>query len=151
MSTDYLSTEKAREGSKWWIIDATELPIGRLASQAAILIRGKHKPNFTPNVDGGDFVIVVNADKAKLTGAKRENKMYRHYTGYIGGLKEVKAGKILDKKPEYAIEQAVGGMLPEGVLGHRLRGKLKVYAGAEHPHVAQMPETFKVSCERKQK
>jgi large subunit ribosomal protein L13 len=151
MSTDFLSTEKAREGSKWWIIDATEFPVGRLASEAATLIRGKHKPTFTPNTDGGDFVVVINADKVALTGGKRVTKSYFHHTGYSGGIKEIKAGKMLDAKPEYAIERAVRGMLPEGVLGHRLLGKLKVYKGSDHPHSAQMPEAYKAIFQRKQK
>jgi large subunit ribosomal protein L13 len=151
MSTDFVSTEAAREGAKWWVIDAAEVPVGRLASEAAIVIRGKNKPTFTPNVDGGDFVVVVNAEKVTLTGAKKSDKMYRHHTGYIGGLKEIPGGKMLAEKPERIIERAVSGMLPSGVLGHRMMKKLKVYVGPEHPHVAQSPEPMKVGFQRKQK
>jgi len=151
MSTEFVSTEAARESAKWWVIDAAEVPVGRLASEAALVIRGKNKPTYTPNVDGGDFVVVVNADKVVLTGSKLSNKMYRHHTGYIGGLKEVVGGKMLSEKPERLIERAVSGMLPSGVLGHRMMNKLKVYAGPEHPHVAQSPEPMKVRFQRKQK
>jgi large subunit ribosomal protein L13 len=151
MSTDFLSTEAAREGSKWWVIDASGIPVGRLATEAAHIIRGKHKPSFTPNADGGDFVVVVNAEKVVLTGNKGETKMYRHTTGYIGHLKEIPAHKMLAQNPERAIELAVAGMLPEGVLGHRLKGKLKVYKGAEHPHGAQTPQAHTIKYNRKQK
>ena len=151
MSTVFVSTEVAREGAKWWVIDATGVPVGRIATEAAHLIRGKHRATFTPNVDGGDFVVVVNADKVVLTGNKHETKIYRHYTGYIGGLKEVAGGDMLKRKPEAAIERAVRGMLLEGVLGHRLLGKLKVYKGGDHPHAAQAPEAFQVSFQLKKK
>ena len=150
MSTDFVSTEEARANSKWWVIDATGIPVGRIASEAAHLIRGKHKPTFTPNVDGGDFVIVVNADKMVLIGNKGEGKMYRHVTGYVGGLKEIPAKEVLADNPERAIQSAVNGMLPEGVLGHRINGKLKVYRGSEHPHVAQTPEKYEMKYFRKQ-
>lgn len=143
MSTDFVTAEKALEDAKWWVIDAAGVPAGRLATKVATVIRGKHKPTFTPHVNGGDFVVVVNADKVVLTGNKKENKMYRHHTGYIGGLKEVKGGKMLATKPEEVIASAVKGMLPEGILGHRMMKKLKVYTGAEHPHTAQMPQTLK--------
>lgn len=145
VSTKFVSTEAAREGASWWVIDATDVPVGRLATEAAKLIRGKHKPTFTPNVDGGDFVVVVNADKVKLTGAKQQNKMYRHVTGFIGGLKEIPARKMLETHPERVVERAVRGMLPEGVLGHRLNGKLKVYKGSEHPHSAQTPQLYTIA------
>ena len=151
MSTDFVSTEAAREGAKWWVIDATEIPVGRLASEAAIVIRGKNKPTFTPNVDGGDFVVVVNAEKVVLSGAKKADKMYRHHTGYIGGLKEIPGGRLLETHPERVIERAVAGMLPSGVLGHRMMKKLKVYAGSEHPHSAQTPQPLKVGFQSKQK
>lgn len=151
MSTDFVSAEAAREGAKWWVIDAAGVPVGRLATEAAHLIRGKHKPTFTPNVDGGDFVVVLNAEKVVLTGNKGETKVYRHYTGYPGGLKEIPGAKMLENKAEAAIERAVRGMLPEGVLGHRLLGKLKVYKGSEHPHAAQLPEAFTVSFQRNKK
>ena len=141
MSTEFVSTEAAREGAKWWVIDATEVPVGRFA----------YKPTYTPNVDGGDFVVVVNADKVVLTGNKRETKMYRHHTGYIGSVKERTGGQMLDSKPERAIEEAVAGMLPEGILGHRMKGKLKVYKGTEHPHAAQLPETRTISYKNSKK
>ena len=144
-STKFVSTEAAREGASWWVIDATDVPVGRLATEAARLIRGKHKPTFTPNVDGGDFVVVVNAEKVKLTGAKQQNKMYRHVTGFIGGLKEIPARKMLETHPERVVERAVRGMLPEGVLGHRLNCKLKVYKGSEHPHSAQTPQLYTIT------
>lgn len=150
MSTEFVSTEAAREGSQWWVIDASGIPVGRLATEAAHIIRGKHRPTYTPNVDGGDFVVVVNAEKAVLTGNKKSTKMYRHTTGYIGSLKEIPAGEMMDKNPERAIELAVTGMLPEGILGHRLKGKLKVYRGSEHPHVAQSPQPYAVKYNAKQ-
>jgi large subunit ribosomal protein L13 len=150
MSTDFVSTEAAREDAKWWVVDASQVPVGRIASEVASIIRGKHKPTFTPNVDGGDFVVVINADKAVLTGSKPQGKLYRHYTGYIGGLKSIKGADLLANKPERVIERAVAGMLPAGVLGHRMMGKLKVYAGGEHPHIAQQPQPLKVSFQRKQ-
>lgn len=149
MSTEFLSTEDAREGAKWWVIDASGIPVGRLACEAANIIRGKHKPTFTPNVDGGDFVVVINADKVVLTGNKGSTKLYRHTTGYIGGLKEIPAAEVLANKPEHAIESAVAGMLPEGVLGHRLKGKLKVYRGSEHPHSAQTPQPLTIKYKKK--
>ena len=148
MSTAFVSVEAARESRKWWVIDAAGVPVGRIATEAAHLIRGKHKPTFTPNVDGGDFVVVLNADKVELTGGKKETKIYRHHTGFIGSLKEIPGAKMLKEKPEAAIERAVRGMLPEGILGHRMLGKLKVYKGSEHPHAAQGPEAYKVSFQR---
>ncbi len=144
MSTEFLSTEAGREGAKWWVIDAADVPVGRLATEAANLIRGKYKPTFTPNCDCGDFVVVVNADKVALKGGKVDTKVYYHPTGFIGGLKAIPARKLLAEKPERVVERAVVGMLPEGVLGHRLKGKLKVYAGAEHPHAAQAPQQYKL-------
>lgn len=150
MSTEFVSTEAAREDTKWWVVDADQVPVGRIASEVAAIIRGKHKPTFTPNVDGGDFVVVINADKAVLTGNKQQGKLYRHHTGYIGGLKAIKGGDLLSNQPERVIERAVAGMLPSGVLGHRMMGKLKVYAGGEHPHIAQQPQPLKVSYQRKQ-
>ncbi len=151
MSTEFVSTEAAREDAKWWVVDAANVPVGRLASDVAAVIRGKHKPTFTPNVDGGDFVVVINAEKVVLTGSKKDGKVYRHHTGYIGGLKEVVGGDLLQNNPERLIERAVSGMLPSGVLGHRMMGKLKVYTGGEHPHSAQMPQPYQVSFQRKQK
>jgi large subunit ribosomal protein L13 len=149
MSTEFLSTEAAREGAKWWVIDAAGVPVGRLATEAANLIRGKHKATFTPNCDCGDFVVVVNADKVVLTGSKPKTKVYYHVTGYVGGIKGIPGDAMLADHPERAIERAVGGMLPEGILGHRLKGKLKVYRGSDHPHVAQCPAPHAVTSYKK--
>jgi large subunit ribosomal protein L13 len=147
--TSYLTSEEARKSSSWWIVDAANIPVGRLATTVASVIRGKHKPNFTPNTDGGDFVVVINAERVALTGKKLQQKMYRKHTGYMGGLKEVPAQDLLKSAPEEIIESAVGGMLPEGVLGHRMKNKLKVYRGSEHPHAAQMPKDLKVAGVRR--
>ncbi len=144
MSTDFLSVEAAREGAKWWVIDAADMPVGRLATEAANLLRGKNKPTYTPNVDSGDFVVVVNAEKVRLTGNKGETKVYRHHTGFIGHLKEVAGADMLARTPERAIQLAVRGMLTEGVLGHQQLGKLKIYKGSEHPHAAQLPQAHAV-------
>jgi large subunit ribosomal protein L13 len=125
---------------KWYVIDAEGQTLGRLASEVASILRGKHKAIYTPHVDTGDFVIVINADKIQMTGNKLNDKMYRHYSGYPGGLKEVTYGTLLAKKPEKAIETAVKGMLPHNRLGRAMYKKLKVYRGSEHPHQAQKPE-----------
>lgn len=125
---------------KWWIVDAQDAVLGRLATSVASCLRGKHNPLFTPHVDTGDWVIVVNADKIKLTGRKWEQKTYYRHSGYIGGLKSITAKKLLEKKPEDLVRFAVKGMLPKNRLGRKLVKKLKVYAGSDHPHVAQQPE-----------
>jgi len=125
---------------KWYVIDAAEQTLGRLSSEVASILRGKHKPTYTPHVDTGDFVIVINADKIRLTGDKINQKKYRYHTGYPGGLKEIDYKTLLQKKPEKAIEVAVKGMLPHNRLGNRMYKKLKVYRGSEHPHQAQKPE-----------
>ena len=117
--------------------------LGRLASNVAAVLRGKNKPIFTPNVDTGDFVIVINADKVRLTGKKLEQKFYRYHTGYIGGLKEIQYKDMMEKKPVLAVELAVKGMLPKNSLGRKMFKKLKVYAGSEHPHAAQQPVELK--------
>ncbi|MBI2417830.1 MAG: 50S ribosomal protein L13 [Ignavibacteriales bacterium] len=127
---------------KWYVIDAEGQVLGRLATKAARIIRGKEKPTFTPNADTGDFVIVINADKIKLTGKRAEMKEYFHYSGYPGGLKIQSFKELIAKKPEYVIEHAVHGMLPKNRLGARLFKKLKVYRGTEHPHEAQQPEVI---------
>ena len=145
MSTEFVSTESARESAKWWVIDAANVPVGRLATEAANILRGKNKPTFTPNVDSGDFVVVINADKVRLTGNKGETKFYRHHTGYIGTVKEVAGADMLQNKPERAIQLAVEGMLPSGILSHRIMGKLKIYKGSEHPHAAQLPQVYNIS------
>jgi large subunit ribosomal protein L13 len=125
---------------EWWLVDAEGIPLGRLASQVAVRLRGKHKPTFTPFLDTGDHVVVINAEKLVLTGAKLQDKMYRRYSGYPGGLKEVPAEKMLREHPTRMIELAVKGMLPKGPLGRKMAKKLKVYAGAQHPHEAQRPK-----------
>jgi len=123
----------------WYVVDASEHTLGRLATRIATVLRGKHKPEFTPHVDTGDFVIVVNADKVNLTGSKLDNKMYYRHSQYPGGLKAVPAREVLATDPERAIQQAVKGMLPKNRLSRQLIKKLKVYGGAEHPHKAQAP------------
>ena len=129
---------------KWYVVDAAGLTLGRLASKVASVLRGKNKPNYTPNVDTGDFVIVINTDKAVLTGKKLENKFYRYHTGYIGGLKEISYKKMMEEKSDLAVYEAVKGMLPKNSLGRAMIKKLRVYKGGEHNHAAQKPETLKV-------
>ena len=125
---------------KWYVIDAADKPLGRTAVLAANILRGKHRPEFTPHADCGEFVIIINASKAVLTGKKLEQKYYRHHSGYIGGLKEVQYSTLMKTKPEMAMELAVKGMLPKNTLGALAFNRLKVYAGAEHNHEAQKPE-----------
>jgi len=125
---------------KWYVIDAEGQVLGRLASQVANILRGKNKPIYTPNVDTGDYVIVVNADKIFLTGRKLDEKVYYHHSGYAGGLKATKYRKLMAEKPEFAFKHAVVGMLPKGPLGRKMAKKLKIYAGPEHEHAAQKPE-----------
>ncbi len=125
---------------KWYVIDAADKPLGRTAVLAATILRGKHRPEFTPHADCGEFVIIINASKAVLTGKKLEQKYYRHHSGYIGGLKEVQYSTLMKTKPEMAMELAVKGMLPKNTLGALAFNRLKVYAGAEHNHAAQKPE-----------
>jgi large subunit ribosomal protein L13 len=129
---------------KWYIVDAKDKVLGRLATQIAMRLRGKHKPIFTPHADTGDFVVVVNADKVALTGKKWDGKIYYRHTGYIGGLKQISARKLLEKKPEEILRFAVKGMLPKNSLGRRQLKKLKIYAGADHPHEAQQPEILEI-------
>ncbi len=137
---------KARNVQRqWYLIDATDIVLGRLAVQTATLLRGKHKPTFAPHVDTGDFVIVVNAGKVALTGSKRDNKMAYRHSGYPGGLSSVPYGELLDKDPRKAVEKAVWGMLPKNRLGRAMLKKLKVYAGPEHPHKAQQPQPFQIT------
>ena len=127
---------------KWYVLDAAGKPLGRTAVVAANLLRGKLKTDFTPNVDCGDFVIIVNCGKAVLTGKKLEQKKYQHHSGWIGGLKEVKYGKLMAERPEFAMELAVKGMLPKNTLGRAAMTRLKLYAGAEHNNAAQKPEAW---------
>ena len=129
---------------KWYVIDAAGKPMGRTAVAAANILRGKHRPEFTPHVDCGEFVIIINAEKAVLTGNKLTQKYYRRHSGYIGGLKEVQYKTLMATKPELAMELAVKGMLPHNSIGAKSATRLKVYAGAEHAHAAQKPETVEV-------
>ncbi len=124
---------------EWCVVDATDKTLGRLASQLAHRLRGKHKPEFTPNMDTGDHMVVINAEKIKVTGKKLEDKIYYHHTGYIGNLKSINLGKLLDTHPERVLQKAVKGMLPKNPLGRAMFRKLHVYAGPEHPHEAQQP------------
>jgi large subunit ribosomal protein L13 len=143
MRTTYMAKPNEVE-RKWYIIDATEKTLGRLASEAASIIRGKHKPQFTPHVDTGDFVVVINAEKIRLTGKKMQNKMYYRHSMYTGGLKVTSAQDMINSKPERVIELAIHGMLPKTRLGDGMKTKLKVYAGSEHPHQAQQPEVWEL-------
>ena len=127
---------------KWYVVDAEGMVLGRLVSQVANILRGKNKPIYTPNMDTGDYVIIVNAAKAVLTGKKLDQKIYYHHSGYAGGLKETKYRKLMAEKPEFAVRRAVVGMLPKGPLGRQMARKLKVYAGAEHEQAAQKPEVL---------
>lgn len=145
MRTYCQTKEDARLKAKWQVIDATGVPLGRLASKVATLLRGKHKPTFTPHVDGGDFVVVLNASKVLLTGSKLDDKRYFRHSGYIGGILETPARKMMEAHPERVIELAVKGMIPGGALGHQIIKKLKVYSGGEHPHAAQQPEVVEMA------
>jgi large subunit ribosomal protein L13 len=127
---------------KWYVVDATDMTLGRLASEVAKVLRGKNKPIFTPHIDTGDYVIVVNAEKISVTGKKLDKKVYHHHSDYVGGMKETTLREKLNKKPEEVIELAVKGMLPKGPLGRQMYKKLFVYAGPEHNHAAQKPETL---------
>ena len=140
-----MSTFMANKGNierKWYILDAANKPLGKTAAAAATLLRGKHKPEFTPNADCGDFVIVINAEKAVLTGKKLDQKFYRTHSGYVGGLKETKYRKLMQEKPELAMKLAVRGMLPRNIITKDSLSRLHIYRGAEHPHTAQKPETW---------
>ena len=140
-----MSTFMAKAGTterKWYVLDAAGKPLGRTAATAAMLLRGKHKTDFTPHVDGGDFVIIINAEKAVLTGKKLEQKYYRHHTGWVGGLKEVQYRTLIAEKPELAMQLAVKGMLPKNSIGRQSATRLKIFKGAEHNHAAQKPEVW---------
>lgn len=128
----------------WFVVDAAGKTLGRLSTEIASRLRGKHKPEFTPHVDTGDYIIVVNADKVTVTGNKAKNKMYYSHSGFPGGIKEINFEKLLDKKPEMVLETAIKGMLPKGPLGRAMFRKLKVYAGAEHQHAAQQPQVLDI-------
>jgi len=144
-----LHAKKENVKRRWLLLDATGRPLGRLASRVASILRGKHTPNYTPHVDAGDFVVVINAGKVLLTGKKLDSMMVRDYSGYPGGLKERSARLVLKTKPEELIRRAVRGMLPRGPLGYAMIRKLKVYGGAEHPHVAQNPQPVELEGKKK--
>ena len=127
---------------KWYVVDADGMVLGRLASQVAAILRGKHKPIYTPHCDTGDHVIIINAGKVTMTGHKLDQKMYRHHTGYPGGLKEISYRDLLSKKPEFAVYEAIRRMMPKGPLGRQMLKKVRIYAGPEHKNAAQMPETL---------
>lgn len=143
MKTTYMAKPGEVE-RKWYVIDAKDKILGRLAAEAARILRGKHKPQFTPHVDTGDFVIIINADKVRLTGKKLRQKKYYRHTGYPGGIKAIDYKTLLQKNPEKAVRKAVEGMLPHNRLGSRLAKKLKVYRGSTHPHEAQKPEVWEM-------
>lgn len=129
---------------KWYVVDAADMTLGRLASEVAKVLRGKNKPTFTPHIDTGDYVIVVNAEKIQVTGKKLDQKIYYHHSEYVGGMKEATLREMMQKKPEFVITHAVKGMLPKGPLGRQMLKKLHVYAGPEHNHAAQKPETLDI-------
>ncbi len=144
MNNTTYSPKKAEIERKWYILDATDKSLGRVATEAAKLLRGKHKPTYSTNVDTGDFVIIINCKDAVLTGHKLDQKVYRHHSGYIGGMKEVSARVMMEKTPEKAMMHAVKGMLPHNRLGRQMIKKLRVYAGSEHENAAQKPEVWEV-------
>lgn len=142
-----MKTFMAKNGQierKWYVVDATGMPLGRLASQVASVLRGKNKPTFTPNVDTGDHVIIINTDKVVLTGKKLDQKYYTYHTGYVGGLKQIPYSKMMAEKSDLAVYEAVKGMLPKNSLGRQMITKLRVYKGAEHNHIAQKPVELKL-------
>ena len=142
MSTFMAKKETITRG--WYILDAANKPLGKVAATAASILRGKHRPEFTPHVDCGEFVVIINCDKAVLTGKKLDQKFYRHHSGYIGGLKETSYRKLMSTKPEFAMELAVKGMLPKNSIGAKSLTRLKVYAGADHGQQAQKPVAYEV-------
>ena len=144
MNNTTYSVKKNEIERKWYIIDAENKPLGRVASEAAKLLRGKHKPTYTPNIDVGDHVIIINCEKVVLTGRKLDQKIYRSHSGYIGGMKETTARNLLAKSPEKMMTHAVEGMLPHTRLGRQMAKKLRVYAGSEHENIAQKPEVWEV-------
>ena len=144
MRTDYSSPEQIEAGRKWFVVDADGKVLGRLATEVARILQGKHKPDCAPHQDNGDFVVVINAEKVVLTGNKASTKTYFSHSGYPGGGKEVPYRRMLERKPHYVIEKAVRLMLPKNALGRQMYRKLKVYAGDQHPHAAQLPETLNI-------
>ena len=144
-----MKTYSAKAGEvnrDWYVVDAADKTLGRLASEIAHRLRGKHKPEYTPHVDTGDYIVVINAEKVRVTGNKLEDKMYHRHTGYIGNLKSVSLAKLLETHPERVIEKSVKGMLPRGPLGRKMLGKLRVYKGPEHDHAAQQPIPLEVNA-----
>jgi len=133
------SAKPAEVRRDWYVVDATNKTLGRLSTEIALRLRGKHKPEYTPHIDTGDYIVVVNAEKVRVTGKKLQDKIYHHHTGYIGNLKSIPLEKMLDEHPERVIEKAVKGMLPRGPLGRQMYSKLRVFAGPEHTHAAQQP------------
>ena len=142
MKTLSIKQEDVRRS--WYVIDATGRTLGRLSTQIAIRIRGKHKAEFTPHVDTGDYVVVINAEKVRVTGNKLDDKIYNHHTGFPGGIKSISLAKLMQKSPEKVVEMAVKGMMPKSKLGRSMISKLKVYAGSEHPHAAQQPQPLEI-------
>ena len=142
MNNTTYSIKKSEIESKWYIIDAADKPLGRVAAEAAKLLRGKHKPTYTPNMDNGDHVIVLNCKDVILTGKKLDQKIYRHHSGYIGGMKETPARVMMDKNPEKAMMLAIKGMLPHNSLGRQMLKKVRIYSGSEHENIAQKPEKW---------
>ena len=142
MNNTTYSLKKSEIESKWYIIDAADKPLGRVAAEAAKLLRGKHKPTYTPNIDNGDHVIILNCKDVVLTGHKLDQKIYRHHSGYIGGMKETTAREMLAKSPEKMMTLAIKGMLPKNSLGRQMLKKVRIYAGNEHENIAQKPETW---------
>ena len=142
MKTLSIKQEDVRRS--WYVIDATDRTLGRLSTQIALRIRGKHKAEFTPHVDTGDYVVVINAEKVRVTGNKLDDKFYNHHTGFPGGIKSISLAKLMQKSPEKVVEMAVKGMMPKSKLGRSMISKLKVYAGNEHPHAAQQPKPLEI-------
>ena len=144
MNNTTYSAKKSEIESKWYVIDTTGKPLGRVATEAAKLLRGKHKPTYTPSIDTGDHVIIINCSEAVLTGKKLDQKVYRHHSGYIGGMTETSARVMMENTPEKAMMLAIKGMLPHTKLGRQMIKKLRVYAGSEHENIAQKPEVWEV-------
>ncbi|MGC8544366.1 50S ribosomal protein L13 [Athalassotoga sp.] len=144
MSQKTYLAKSGEMNKKWYVVDATDKPVGRLAVDIAKVLMGKNKPTYTPHVDTGDFVVVINAEKVLLTGKKLEDKIYRRHSGYPGNMKEIKAKEMISNHPERLIELTVKGMMPKNVLGRHMLKKLKVYRGSEHPHIAQRPQPLSV-------
>lgn len=149
MKTNKTYTPKTSDVThQWWVVDAASMPLGRLATEVATLLRGKHKPTFTPHMDTGDFVVVINAAQVAVTSQKSQEKIYYRYSGYPGGLKAESFEALRSRRPEAVIERAVRGMLPKNKLGHQMIRKLKVYAGSDHPHAAQQPAVFELDTRK---